>query len=65
MDSAKKAHGRLRNYPKHLLNCSKEAKNYARCVALKENVLKGDCEQEFFAFKKCLVDSAKKLGTKL
>lgn len=65
MESVKKAHNRFRNYPRLLTSCTREAKLYARCVALKDNVLKGDCEKEFRLFKKCLVEASKKSGFRL
>ncbi|XP_063611830.1 uncharacterized protein LOC134785420 [Penaeus indicus] len=65
MESVKKAQSRLRNYPKLVANCAPVATEYARCVALKGNVLKGDCTQEFDAFKRCILESAKKMKTKI
>lgn len=65
MDSVKKAHGRLQMYPKLVAKCGSTAMEYARCVALKENVLKGDCAAEFESFKKCIIEAAKKMKTRI
>lgn len=65
MESVKRARGRLAMYPKLLAECSTTATEYARCVALKENVMKGDCTVEFELFQKCLSVSAKKMKTRL
>lgn len=65
MESVKKAQNRLRMYPKLIYQCGPIATEYARCVALKENVLKGDCSQEFEAFKKCVQEAAKRMNTRL
>jgi len=65
MESIKRARDRLKTYPKLVANCSSLGTDYARCVALKENVMKGDCNAEFEAFKKCLMDSAKRMKTRL
>lgn len=65
MESVKKARDRLKAYPKLVAQCSSVATEYARCVALKDNVMKGDCNTEFEAFKKCLMESAKRMKTKL
>lgn len=65
MDSVKKARSRLHMYPKLVAKCGSTAVEYARCVALKENVLKGDCTAEFESFKKCIVDAAKKMKTRI
>lgn len=61
METAKKAQGRLRLYPKLLSECSSSGMEYARCVALKENVMKNDCAAEFEKFKKCITEAAKKM----
>ncbi|KAK2712135.1 hypothetical protein QYM36_010986 [Artemia franciscana] len=66
MDSVKKAAARLRNYPTLLTLCADSAAVYARCVAQQhENVKKNLCKDEFVAFKKCLNEAAKKIGTKI
>jgi len=65
MESVKRARNRLQAYPKLVAQCSSTATEYARCVALKDNVMKGDCNTEFEAFKKCLMESAKSMKTKL
>lgn len=65
MESVKRARDRLKAYPKLVANCSTTATDYARCVALKDNVMKGDCNTEFEAFKKCLMESAKRMKTRL
>jgi len=65
MESVKRARNRLKAYPKLAAQCTGVATEYARCVALKENVMKGDCNAEFEAFKKCLMDSAKRMNTRL
>lgn len=61
MEATKKARGRLRLYPKLLGECSSSAVGYARCVALKDNVMKDDCAVEFEKFKKCITEAAKKM----
>lgn len=65
MESVKRARGRLATYPKLLAECSTSAAEYARCVALKENIMKGDCAAEFESFKRCISVAAKKMKTKL
>lgn len=65
MEAVKKAQNRLRMYPKLIMHCGPEATEYARCVALRENVLKGDCSKEFETFKICVQEAAKKMKTKL
>lgn len=64
MESVRKAKERMRKFPVLLKDCHEPATNYARCVALKSNVLKDDCTTEFSLFKECILRSAKKLGTK-
>lgn len=61
METAKKAQSRLRLYPKLLGECSSSAVEYARCVGLKDNVMKDDCAAEFQKFKKCITEAAKKM----
>jgi len=65
MEAIKKSKERLRAYPLLLAECRQPATRYARCVALKDNVLKDDCAKEFAKFKQCLVAAAVKAGTKL
>ena len=65
MESVKKARQRLQLYPKLLASCGPAGKDYARCVALKDNVLKGDCEKEFIAFKICLQKEARRMSTRM
>lgn len=65
MESVKKARHRLQMYPKLVAECGSTAVEYARCVALKENVLKGDCAAEFASFKKCVMEAAGKMKTKV
>jgi len=65
MESVKRARDRLKAYPKFVANCSTVATDYARCVALKENVMKGDCNAEFEVFKNCLLKSAKRMKIRL
>lgn len=65
METAKKAQGRLQFYPRLLGECKSSAVEYARCVALKENVMKDDCAVEFGKFKKCIAEAAKKIRIRL
>ena len=65
MESVRKARERMKKYPLLFKECHTSATNYARCVALKENVLKDDCVKEFALFKQCLVSTAKRMGTRL
>lgn len=65
MESGKRARGRLAMYPKLLAKCSTTATEYARCVALKENVMKGDCAAEFELFQRCISVAARKMKTRL
>lgn len=65
METAKKAQNRLRLYPRLLGECSSSAADYARCVALKENVMKDDCAVEFEKFKKCFTEAAKKIKVRV
>ena len=64
MESIKKARSRFGNYPKYLKECGMPATEYARCVALKENVMKDDCSKEFNIFKNCILNAAKKHKSK-
>ncbi|KAF2355952.1 hypothetical protein FHG87_013301, partial [Trinorchestia longiramus] len=64
MDSVRKARERMNKLPMLLKDCHVPAANYAKCVALKQNVLKDDCAKEFNIFKECILKSAKKFGTK-
>lgn len=61
METAKRAQSRLRLYPKLVGECSPSAVEYARCVALRENIVKDDCSAEFQKFKKCITEAAKKM----
>lgn len=65
MESVRRARGRLHLYPKLLAKCGPSAAEYARCVALRENVMKGDCTAEFESFKKCISEVAKKIKTRV
>ena len=65
MESVKRAKNRFLQYPKYFKECGVVAADYARCVALKENVLKDDCVVEFRKFKKCMVEAAKKSNSRL
>ncbi|KAK7080342.1 hypothetical protein SK128_025223 [Halocaridina rubra] len=65
MESIKKARNRLRLYPKLIVECGPQATEYARCVALRDNVMKGDCAKEFEAFKVCVQEAAKRMKTRL
>lgn len=65
MESVRKARERMKKFPLILKDCRESATNYARCVALKENVLKNDCSKEFQVFKQCLATSAQKMGTRM
>ena len=65
MESVRKASDRMKKFPLLLKECHETASSYARCVALKENVLKGDCDKEFVLFKQCLTKAAIKIGSKI
>lgn len=65
MESVKKAKQRLRNYPVLIGKCAGPASSYAVCVTRDLDVQKLACDKEFQVFKKCLVDAAKHLKTKL
>lgn len=65
MESVRKARERMKKFPLLVKECHEPATNYARCVALKENVLKDDCAKEFQVFKHCLSAAAKKMGTRI
>lgn len=57
MESAKR---RLGQFPKHFLQCTAEATNYGKCVAVKDNIKKDDCIKEFLVLKECFQKAAKK-----
>jgi hypothetical protein len=65
MESAKRAHNRLKTYPILVTKCSSSATAYAVCVSRDLDIRKQACEKEFQLFKKCLVDAAKNMKTKL
>ena len=65
MESVKRARTRLRAYPRLLAACSAEGAAYARCVALKEGeARRAECDREFGAFRRCVQDAAKRMGTR-
>lgn len=67
MEAVNKAKSRLLKFPQLLAECRNEAATYATCVSLahEKSLKKGDCQHEFFMFRKCLAKSAAKLGTRI
>lgn len=65
MDSVRKARVRLARYSEVLGQCQSEGVVYASCVLKQEQVAHNSCLGEFQIFKKCLLKSASRLGTKL
>jgi len=70
MESVRSARRRLQQLPRHLSACSGPSAAYARCVLLKEGaskdgVARQDCQPEFAEFRRCLVEQAKKGGSRL
>lgn len=65
MESVKKAHQRMRNYPVLLAKCSVAAAAYAACVTTDLNVSHKLCDQEFQQFTQCLRKAASDMKTKL
>lgn len=65
MESVRKAKDRFKKYPVLLAKCSTSASAYAACVTRDLNVKQHACEKEFQLFKKCLVEQAKAISTRL
>jgi hypothetical protein len=66
MESIKKAKDRLSKYPILVAKCSTAASVYAKCVTEDFNkVKKHACDKEFQDFKKCLMEQAKNMKTRL
>lgn len=65
MESVKKAHQRLRNYPVLLAKCSVAAAAYAACVTTDLNVAHKSCDSEFRQFQQCLKKAASDMKTRL
>lgn len=65
MESVRKAKERLSKYPIVLAKCSISATAYAACVTKDLNVKQHACNKEFQEFKKCLIEQAKQLKTRL
>lgn len=63
--SINKAKERLSKYSSLFLACSTEGLAYAACVSSKSEVKLNRCLIEFDAFKKCLSQTAEKLGTRI
>ena len=65
MESLSRARSRLRAYPRLLSACSAEGAAYARCVALKDGeARRGECEQQFSEFRRCVQQAARRLATR-
>lgn len=60
MENIKQARQRLQKYTILLAKCSTSASFYAACVTRDLNVKQNICEKEFFDFKKCLNEAAKR-----
>lgn len=65
MESVRKAHQRMRNYPILLGKCAESAKVYAACVSRDLDIKHLACDKEFQLFKKCLQQAAKDMKTKI
>jgi hypothetical protein len=65
MESVRKAKDRLAKYPILVAKCSSAAAQYAGCVTRDLDVKKHACDKEFQLFKKCLVEQAKNMKTRL
>lgn len=65
MESARKAHQRLKTYPILVARCSQSATAYAACITRDLDVQKHACDKEFKIFKKCVAEVAKSMKTKL
>lgn len=65
MESVRKAKDRLKSYPILIAKCSSSAAQYAACVTRDLDIQKHACDKEFQEFKKCLVDQAKNMKTRL
>lgn len=65
MESVRKAKDRLRSYPVLIAKCSTSAASYAACVTRDLDIQKHACDKEFQEFKKCLVEQAKSMKTRL
>jgi hypothetical protein len=65
MESVRKAKDRLSKYPLLVAKCSSSASVYAACVTRDFNVKQHACAKEFQEFKKCLMEQAKAMKTRL
>lgn len=65
MESVRKAKERLSKYPILLAKCSVSASTYAACVTKDINIKQHGCDKEFQEFRKCLVEQAKNMKTRL
>lgn len=65
MDSVRKAHKRMHNYPILLGKCAQSATAYAACVSRDLNIKHLACDKEFELFKKCIQQAAKDMKTKI
>lgn len=65
MKSLSTARERLIKYPALVAKCSTAAAQYAACVANDLDIQKHACDKEFQQFKKCLVEQAKLMKTRL
>jgi len=61
MNSVEKARVRLKALPKLIAECGNEAAMYGRCISVKENLKKNDCQKEFEGLKNCLIEAGKKV----
>lgn len=65
MESVRKAHQRMRNYPILLAKCAESSTVYAACVSRDFNVKHLTCDKEFQLFQKCLQQAAKEMKTRI
>lgn len=65
MEAVRKAKDRLSKYPLLVAKCSSTATLYAACVTRDMNIKQQACDKEFREFKKCLVEQAKAMKTRL
>lgn len=65
MEAVRKAKDRLAKYPVLVAKCSTSAAAYAACVTRDLDIQKHACDKEFREFKRCLVEQAKTMKTRL
>lgn len=65
MESVRRAKERFSKYPLLVAKCSKSSFAYAACVTKDLNVKQHACDKEFQEFKRCLMEQAKNMKTRL